>query len=330
MASVQSLDVIDSHTAGEPTRTVVGGLHFFEQSRPIGQQLESLRKDFDWVRKSLISEPRGSDVMVGALLLPATAPDIAAGVIFFNNVGYLGMCGHGMIGVITTLAWLGRIEAGRHLLDTPVGRVACELAEDGQVRLENVSSYRYRRDVPVELSSGQVVHGDIAWGGNWFFLCDDHGLKIELANVAELTAFAEEIRRQLDRQAITGQDGGLIDHIELVSNVSDAEIAEGSADYVNFVLCPGLAYDRSPCGTGTSAKVACLAADGKLVVGETVRVRGISGESFSASYQYCDAADVETAEGEGVRVKPLISGRAYVNGRTQILFDPADPFRFGM
>lgn len=325
MASVESLDVIDSHTAGEPTRTVIGGLSVFQQPRPIEQQLELLRTEYDWVRTSLIAEPRGSDVMVGALLLPATSSDAAAGVIFFNNVGYLGMCGHGTIGLITTLGWLGRISAGHHVLETPVGPVACELRPDGQVRLENVPSYRYRTSVPLELPSGLIIHGDIAWGGNWFYLCQDHGLEIKLSNVAELTAFSESIRRELDRQGVVGQGGGLIDHVELVAEVNDDD-----ADYVNFVLCPGLAYDRSPCGTGTSAKVACLAADGKLTAGESVRVRGISGECFSASYRPCDTTDDMVAEDASTVVRPTITGRAFVNGRIQVLFDPADPFRFGM
>lgn len=319
------LDVVDSHTAGEPTRTVVGGLPesllqiVTASEHSLSEIAAWMRTDHDWIRTSLISEPRGSDVMVGAVLLPSPNDQCVASVIFFNNVGYLGMCGHGMIGVVTTLAWLGRIQPGRHQIATPVGNVGAVLHEDGRVTIANVVSYRYRTDVPAQLSNGQVVHGDIAWGGNWFFLCQDHGLEISPINIPALTRLSQAIRESLDRDAIRGQHDQVIDHVELVSAVED----EPTLTVKNYVLCPGLAYDRSPCGTGTSAKVACLAADKKLTVGETVRVIGISGESFEATYEMA-------ADGSDGHILPSVTGRAYVNGRCQLIFDSNDPFQFGI
>jgi 4-hydroxyproline epimerase len=319
------LDVVDSHTAGEPTRTVVGGLPesllrlSTTGETSLNEIAACMRTGHDWIRTSLIDEPRGSDVMVGAVLLPPPDDQCVASVIFFNNVGYLGMCGHGMIGVVTTLAWLGRIQPGRHRIATPVGNVGATFHDDGRVTITNVVSYRYRTAVPVRLASGQVVYGDIAWGGNWFFLCQDHGLEISPANIAELTRLSLAIRACLDRDTIRGQHDQVIDHIELVSAVDD----DSNFTYKNYVLCPGLAYDRSPCGTGTSAKVACLAADGKLAVGESVRVIGISGESFEATYE-------TVTGGPAGHVLPAVTGRAYVNGRWQVIFDSNDPFQFGI
>jgi proline racemase len=283
--------------------------------------VRTVRRDHDWIRTALITEPRGSDVMVGALVTPPVTPEAVAGVIFFNNVGYLGMCGHGLIGVVTTLGWLGRISPGDHLLDTPVGTVATQLHTDGRVTFRNVPSYRFRRHVAVELSPGRIVHGDIAWGGNWFFLCHDHGQRIVSADVDSLVRLATEIRNRLETLGICGDGGSVIDHIELI------EDAPGRGDRLrNFVLCPGMAYDRSPCGTGASATVACMAEEGSLDEGTPITIEGISGESFEVTFVREPAAGGDRSSA----VLPIVTGRAFVNGRAQILFDPLDPFRFGM
>jgi 4-hydroxyproline epimerase len=253
--------------------------------------------------------------MVGALLCEPTDHSCCAGVIFFNNVGYLGMCGHGTIGVVVALAHLGRIGPGRHQLQTPVGVVSFELLGDGQVRLENVPSYRLAADVEVTIPGEGTIRGDVAWGGNWFFLAGDHREAIELANVERLTEFTWAIRRQLFEQGITGADGAEIDHVELFGPPLDP-----TCDSKNFVLCPGRAYDRSPCGTGTSAKVACLHADGKLRPGEIWRQESIVGSVFEASYRL----------DEDGQVIPQIVGSAYVNAETTVVFDPADPFCWGI
>lgn len=308
-----STRVIDSHTGGEPTRVVVGGGPDLAGRDPAAAR-DWLHREQDHWRRAIACEPRGSDVLVGAYLLAPTRQDCVAGVVFFNNVGYLGMCGHGTIGVVETLRHLGRIRPGRFSFETPVGVIAVELESDGRVTIANVPSYRHAARLPVDVPGYGRIHGDVAWGGNWFFLVDDHGLAIERANVPALMDCTVAIRRALDRDGIRGRDGGEIDHIELVAASPDPD-----ADARNFVLCPGLAYDRSPCGTGTSAKLACLAADGKLAPGQIWRQQSVIGSEFHASYRRIDADTVQ----------PLISGRAHVVADATLLFDAADPFAWG-
>ncbi len=314
---------IDSHTGGEPTRCVIsggpdlGGGTLFERR-------QRFRDEHDAWRRALVCEPRGSDVLVGALLCAPLDASNTCGVIFFNNVGTLGMCGHGTIGLIATLAHLGRIAPGEHRIETPVGTVWATLHRDGSVSVANVPSYRHAKGVAVDVAGHGVVHGDVAWGGNWFFLCDDHGMTLETSDVDALTAFASSVRVALRRQAVTGHDGAEIDHIELVGPAADA------ANHArNFVLCPGGAYDRSPCGTGTSAKLACLAADDKLAPGVEWRQESVIGSVFSASYTR-PAANLALADVPGDSVLPLIHSRAYVTLDATLVFDPADPFAWGL
>lgn len=304
--------VVDSHTGGEPTRIVVDGLPDLA-GNTIVERRDAMRSDHDWVRTALIDEPRGSDVVVGAALVPAASPDCHAGVLFFNNVGYLPMCGHGLIGVVTTLAYLGEIEPGTHRFETPAGVVTTTLAADGRVTFQNVPSYRYRADVGLDIPGEGCIRGDIAWGGNWFFLVSDHDRPIDANRIHHLTEFTSLIRATLEASGITGRAGEPIDHIELIANEGS-----GRHHYKNFVLCPGMAYDRSPCGTGSSAKVACLAEDGQLLESEMIRIRGIAGETFEATYQR-----------RGSEIVPSVTGRAFVTAESKIVFDPEDPFRYG-
>jgi 4-hydroxyproline epimerase len=305
--------VIDSHTGGEPTRVVISGGPELAGRDPAAAR-EWLQREQDAWRSAIACEPRGSDVMVGAYLLPATRADCIAGVVFFNNVGYLGMCGHGAIGVVETLRWLGRVQAGVFQLETPVGVVRVELHEDGRVTIANVPSYRLAARVALDVPGHGRVHGDIAWGGNWFFLVDDHGLDIRRGAIDELMQVSAAIRRALDANGVRGRDGAEIDHVELV-----AASPEPGVDSRNFVLCPGFAYDRSPCGTGTSAKLACLAADGKLAPGAVWRQQSVIGSEFQARYERIDDHTI----------LPLISGRAHVMADATLLFDAADPFAWG-
>jgi 4-hydroxyproline epimerase len=312
-ADVRLVRVVDSHTEGEPTRVVVdGGPELGRGS--LAERVEVFRERFDWFRRGTVCEPRGSEVVVGALMCEPANPAATAGVIFFNDVGYLGMCGHGTIGVVRTLAYLGRIQPGSHLLETPVGPVYAELHEDGRVSVENVPSYRYRAAVPVEVPGIGMLHGDIAWGGNWFFLVGEHPFELRAANRDGLVAATKAIRTALQQQGITGKDGGVIDHIELFGPAVSA--CNSSR---NFVLCPGASFDRSPCGTGTSAKMACLYADGKLAAGELWRQEGILGTHFTGSVQP-----------QGNCVIPTISGRAWITGETKLRFDASDPFAEGI
>ena len=267
------LEVIDSHTAGEPTRAVLPtGYAPDLGSGTLAERFERLRTEFDHLRRAILCEPRGSEVLVGAWLLAPDTSDCAAAVIFFNNAGYLGMCGHGTIGVAVTLAHIGRIGLGEHRIQTPVGIVPFELHSAHEVTIRNVPAYRHRKALNVDVPGYGSVTGDVAWGGNWFFLVGHHGCKLEKAAVDELTAFSRAIRSALGAQGVTGTNGAEIDHIELVSDVPGDGVSSR-----NFVLCPGGEYDRSPCGTGTSAQLACLAADGKLEPGQKLLQEGILG-----------------------------------------------------
>ena len=312
---------IDSHTGGEPTRCVIsggpdlGGGTLFERRH-------RFRETHDAWRRAVVCEPRGSDVVVGALLCEPIDPNSACGVIFFNNVGYLGMCGHGTIGVIATLAHLDRIAPGDHRIETPVGTVTATLHADGSASVANVPSYRHAKRVAVEVAGHGVVHGDVAWGGNWFFLCDDHGQTLAASAVGDLTLFASRVREALRRHGITGHDGADIDHIELIGPAADA-----ANQARNFVLCPGGAYDRSPCGTGTSAKLACLAADGKLEPGALWRQESVIGSVFGASYT---RPALPLADLPADAVLPVIHGRAHVTLDATLIFDPADRFAWGL
>lgn len=308
------IHVIDSHTEGEPTRVVISGGPDLGQG-PIAERLKRFSTQFDHFRSGIVCEPRGSEVVVGALLLDPVHADSSAAVIFFNDVGYLGMCGHGTIGVLTTLAHMGRIDLGLHRLETPVGTVQATLHDDGSVTVENVPSYRYRAAVEVDVPGYGIYTGDIAWGGNWFFLVADAPCELTAANRNELVAVATAIRSALHRNGVTGRDGATIDHIEFFSK---PESEENSSR--NFVLCPGASFDRSPCGTGTSAKMACLYDDGKLDPGVTWKQEGTLGTVFHGSVR----------EGSDGQVNPSIRGRAWVTGESRLLFADDDPFSQGI
>jgi 4-hydroxyproline epimerase len=313
--------IIDSHTGGEPTRVVVSGGPDLGGGN-MAERRERFRQAHDAWRRALVNEPRGSDVIVGALLCEPQDPACACGVIFFNNVGYLGMCGHGTIGLVATLAHLGRARPGELRIETPVGEVTATLHDDGAVSVANVPSWRQAKRVAVDLRGHGTVHGDVAWGGNWFFLCDDHGLALDARNIGDLTLVASRIRDALAAQGVTGRDGAEIDHIELVGPAADP-----ANDARNFVLCPGGAYDRSPCGTGTSAKLACLAADGKLAPGAPWRQESVIGSVFTGSYARPASGQAGAPEGA---VLPRIHGRAWVTLDAELLFDPTDPFAWGL
>jgi len=305
--------VIDSHTGGEPTRLVISGGPDLG-SGPLAERLERYRREHDDFRSAVVNEPRGSDVMVGALLCEPVDPVCAAGVIFFNNVGYLGMCVHGTIGLIATLSYLGRIGGGEHKIDTPVGTVSATLLETGEISVANVPSQRTAKCVAVHVPGYGTVRGDVAWGGNWFFLVNEHSFDLLIGNIDELTQFTWAIRQALERKGIKGTDGKEIDHIELFS---PSQIH--GVNSKNFVLCPGKAYDRSPCGTGTSAKLACLYADGKLKPGEVWRQESIVGSVFEGQVR------IENGE-----IIPVIKGSAYITSDAEFIFDPSDPFRYGI
>ena len=311
ITNMQRVPVVDSHTGGEPTRVVLNnGPELGGGS--VAEQLNVFRTRHDRFRSAVVNEPRGSDVMVGALLVPPADPSCVAGVIFFNNVGVLQMCGHGTIGLVATLAHLGRIQPGEHRIETCVGVVTATLHDDGRVSLNNVPSHRHVKGVRVDVPGVGPITGDVAWGGNWFFLVEEHGQSLELANVEQLTDLSWRIR-----QAVNAQGFPEIDHVELFSPSRTL-----GAHSRNFVSCPGKAYDRSPCGTGTSAKLACLAADGKLREGEPWVQESILGSTFTGCYRWEDKA-------AGI-VIPTISGTAFVNAEGTLLLEERDPFCWGI
>jgi 4-hydroxyproline epimerase len=320
--------VIDSHTGGEPTRVVVSGAPDLGLGS-LADRLRRFRDQHDSFRTAVVNEPRGSDVMVGALLCEPADPKCKAGVIFFNNVGYLGMCGHGTIGLVATLAHMGRIDPGEYRIETPVGTVTAILHDSGEVTVKNVESYRSAANLVVEVTGYGKVCGDVAWGGNWFFLVDmqqfrsrsngdlqnrGRSLDLDFKNIGQLTDFTWAIRQALQINKITGEGHQEIDHVELFAPSHTPGI-----DSKNFVLCPGKAYDRSPCGTGTSAKLACLHADGKIRPGEVWKQESIIGSVFEGS--------IEVRDG---KVYPGIKGSAFVNSEAELLFNPRDPLSMGI
>ncbi|MBI3514142.1 MAG: proline racemase family protein [Proteobacteria bacterium] len=302
---------IDSHTAGEPTRLVIEGWPDLGRG-PLAERRARLAREHDRFRAAVINEPRGSDVLVGGVLVEPEVPGSAAAVIFFNNVGTLGMCGHGTIGVVATLAHLGRIGPGQHRIETPVGTVTAILHDNGEVTVENVPSRRTRRGVGIDVPGIGTVPGDVAWGGNWFFLTEAHGQDLAAADVELLTDIAWRVR-----QAVNAQGFPEIDHVELFG----PPVTPGARSR-SFVLCPGKAWDRSPCGTGTSAKLACLAAEGTLAEGEPWVQESIIGSTFRASYRWIDRAAGSVA--------PAITGAAFVTAETTLLLDERDPFCWGI
>ena len=308
---MQTVRGVDSHTGGEPTRLVLEGGPDLGGG-PLAERLQRFRDHFDAYRSAIVNEPRGSDPLVGALLVKPHRGDCGLGVIFFNNVGYLGMCGHGTIGLIASLKHLGELAPGAVKIDTPVGAIEANLSVDGRISVDNVASYRAAQRVAVEVPGIGKVTGDVAWGGNWFFLISEHGQSIDLPHVEALTDFTWRVRA-----AINTQGYPLVDHIELFApaNVHGAHSR-------NFVLCPGKAYDRSPCGTGTSAKLACLAADGKLSEGEDWIQESLIGSTFVGRYRWSDRSKGE--------IVPTITGTAHVTGESLLRLDPADPFCWGI
>ncbi len=313
---MQSIPFLDSHTAGEPTR-LIEALPFDLGGGTVAEQLTRLRAEHDDLRTLALNEPRGSDVLVGACLVPPADPSCRFGVIYFNNVGYLGMCGHGTIGVVASLAYRGRVTPGVVRIETPVGVVEATLhpatgsGHPNRVSVRNVPAYRHRAHVPVEID-GRIVHGDVAWGGNWFFLCHDHGLTVSAEHLEPLTDFAWRLREIYTRKGVTGAGDAVIDHVELFGPTP-------TADSRSFVLCPGKAYDRSPCGTGTSAKLACLLADGAITPGQTWRQESVIGSAFEGR--------VEVVDGQ---VVPTITGEAWMMAEGRLLRDARDPFGSGI
>lgn len=278
----------------------------------MASRLQKFRSEHDHLRSAIVNEPRGHAAIVGALLGEPVDKHAAAAVIFFNNVGYLGMCGHGTIGLIKTLEHMGRLSAGRHTIETPAGSIEAVLEPDGSVSITNVPSYRHVKNVSVDVPGYGPVTGDVAYGGNWFFLTEQHPFKIEPEHLPELADFSARVRAALHGNGISGAGGAEIDHIEIFS-------PSATADSRNFVLCPGIEYDRSPCGTGTSAKLACLYEDGKIVEGQIWRQESVIGSVFECKVLI-----------ENGKITPVIRGTAFVTAEIELILNAHDPFCYGL
>jgi 4-hydroxyproline epimerase len=307
----QKIEFVDSHTAGEPTRVIVAGGPDLG-SGPLSERVKRFGSDYDSLRRAMVTEPRGADVLIGALLCDSNDVTCDAGVIFFNNVGYLGMCGHGLIGLVETLRQLGKLKSDRCRIETPVGIVEATVEAEGSITFDNVTSYRKAANVAIEVPEVGTVVGDVAWGGNWFFLTREPKPRLSFSTIPEHLVLTTAIRKAVNEQGYPE-----VDHVELFGE----PLAKASHSR-NFVLCPGLEYDRSPCGTGTSAKLACLAADGALKPGERWVQEGILGTSFTGVYRWsCE---------EKNEIIPTVTGRAYLTAEGRLLLDDADPFRMGI
>jgi 4-hydroxyproline epimerase len=298
---MRRVQVIDSHTEGEPTRVILEGAPNL-YGETLAAQSEDLSANHAKFLRAVLSEPRGYEAIVGALLVEPRLKEADAGVIFFNNVGTLGMCGHGTIGLVRTLQHLGKLGSDQALIDTPAGPVKTKIRADGRIAVRNVPSRLVERDVAVKVEGAQVV-GDIAYGGNWFFLTPSP-FPLTLEWKEELTRYSVAVRRALNETAWEH-----VDHVALIGDAQDP-----ANDARNFVLCPGLEYDRSPCGTGTSAKVATLAARGRLKPGEVWRQESVIGSVFEASYEV-----------EGDLIVPTIAGRAFITAESSLIYEDEDP-----
>lgn len=329
--------VVDSHTAGEPTRVVTGGLPNVPGAT-MADKRAFLRQHCDALRSGLVCEPRGHDAIVAAYLLPPCDPTAHAGVVFANDVGYLGMCGHGAIGVATTLLAMGMVAPASAdgdteiRLDTPVGTVVAQVAvrdgRPGAVRLRNVPSFLHARDVEVPVEGIGRVTVDVAWGGNWFAILpeDELGVAVEPERLPALLERTMAVREALIRHDVFGFDPATgapqeIDHVEVyrVLRHPDARVATRT-----MTLCPGRAYDRSPCGTGTSAKIATLHARGEIAPGDVFVNQSVIGTEFRARILAVDR------DGDRTLVTPEIEGQAWITGLQQLVFDPTDPLKSGL
>ncbi|PYE85524.1 proline racemase family protein [Pseudoroseicyclus aestuarii] len=308
------MHVIDSHTGGEPTRVILDGFPDLGEG-PLSLRATRLATDFRDTYRAVVLEPRGQVAMVGALLVPPTDPSCVTGVIYFDVEAVLGMCGHGTIGLAATLYHMGRIGLGSHRIETPAGIVTVELHDANTVTVTNIESRRVSHAVTVEVPGVGPVTGDVAYGGNWFFLVDASPVAVAPGNIRALTDAAVATREALHAQKIGGEAGEPVDHV-IFYGPSDDPLVHSR----NFVLCPDDAYDRSPCGTGSSARLACLAAEGRLGSGEEIVQHSVIGSAYRLSWM----------PGARGGVIPRITGQAFVMATAELIFDEADPFRHGI
>ena len=313
--------IVDTHTAGEPTRVVTN-------FPPVhGATMADIKKEMqtnhDWFRQFLLREPRGHTDMFGAILFPPVRKNCDIGVIFMDNGGYLDMCGHGIIGLVTCIVQIGLIEPKAEILiDTPTGAIATRIDyHNNRVRsvsFQNVPAFKVRTTkVNIE---GRLTPVDIAFGGNFFahVYASSLGITLEPSSKGVIIDLALKIRREVNaREKVAHPQQPQINKVELVE-FSAPPKSEG-ADARNVVVFGQGQIDRSPCGTGTCAKMALLHSEGKLKIGETFVHEGILQTKFTGRLLR------ETKVGDYHAVLPEITGSAYITGRSRLVYDDKDP-----
>jgi 4-hydroxyproline epimerase len=311
--------IVDSHTEGEPTRVILeGGPDLGSGS--LSERAARLATEYKDFYRSVVLEPYGQEAMVGALLTEPTNPECVAGVIYFDAAAVIGMCGHGTIGVAATLAHIGKIGIGTHKIETPVGIVEVTLSDKNTITVRNIDSYRFKKAITLEVEGIGKVTGDIAYGGNWFFMVDDSPTPVLPSNIRGLTEAGIAIREAIYAQGIKGGNDGIIDHIVLYG---PALTEKGHTR--NFVLCPDDAYDRSPCGTGCSARLSCLAADNRLAPGEEIYQESTIGSGYTLSYELSTSPTAPKGS-----IVPSITGQAFITREATLINNPNDPLKKGI
>jgi len=321
--------VIDSHTAGHPTRIVVGGLPKV-RGGSVAQKRDYIKSKMDYIRTLLCNEPRGHSCMYGAFLVEPSSEDADFGVIFFSTASYDDMCGHGTIGVATVLTEMNMVRREEPTtevtFETPAGLVRVETKVVGgkvkSVSFVNVPAFLYKKDISIDVPGYGEVKGDVAFGGNWFFYVNakEIGVRVRSENVDALAragiAIKNEFNKEFDLVHPTNPN---ISRKLLATSIIDIPVKNKNADQNNIVV-EGKWVDRSPCGTGTSGRMAVLFAKNKLGLNEDFVNESITGETFRGRLIG------ETKVGEYPAVVPEITGNAYITGFNHIILDPDDPF----
>jgi proline racemase len=322
---------IESHTAGNPTRTVLSGMPELTGDTMLAK-MRDLEARHDWVRTSLMFEPRGHSVMSGCIVLPPCDPTADIGILYIEASGHLPMCGHDTIGVVTALIEHGHVPSTepttRLVLDTPAGLVETPATvRDGRVcdvTFTSTPSYLHAQDVRLEVAGHGTIEVDVAWGGNYYAIVDATTLELDLADprVGRRILLAETIRDAVNQTidvrhpVLDGVSG--VTHVQFIGRPRRA----GATNLSSVVIRPGGA-DRSPCGTGTSARTAVLVARRRLHMGEPLVHESITGEVFTS----VPVEQVQVGPFAGVRNR--ITGTAYVTGTAEWSVDPRDPLRDG-
>jgi proline racemase len=328
MSQALSLFTVETHTAGQPTRIVVGGLPRL-LGDTVAAKRDVVRTQHDGLRTFLTSEPRGHTGMYGAYLVEPSHPDASAGVIFFSTVNYDDMCGHGIIGVATALVAEGMVATAapetQFAVETPAGLVPVRARIAGgkaaSVILRSVPAFVLDLDVSVDVPEVGSVRGDVAFGGNWYFYVDatSLGIPLDASHLGQLRSLGAAIKAALTglfdlRHPLNSDIAASFLGVSFVQRGPDERTQR------NLVVEGPDFFDRSPCGTGTCGRLATLVARGELATGDTLRNDGLFGGHFLGT-----AVDTATV-GDYSAIIPEIEGSASITGYARFILEPDDPF----